>query len=149
MRFTESDVGGYGPEVPADAGCSQSSTTYQFSAPAKTLEWQECTGTGLDEGTLSLTDAQVLQIVTTVEGIRTSCPPYNGCGADAPVQTLSIQHGGSLPPTVYSSDFYAGCTNAPSSPPYIPYQALDDLDDVLHALVLPPTDGGTPDGDTR
>jgi hypothetical protein len=139
--FTSSDIGGFVAQPPPDAGCSMVGAVYDFSTSAKTLSQHACQFSGPTDRTVHLTDAQALAIVTKVDGLQTSCPPYS-CGADFGNQSLSVHHAGSASSTLYNGDFYAGCAGTPSAgPPFIAFAVLVDLENLLHTIAAAACDG--------
>jgi hypothetical protein len=144
--FTYSQSGGFVAPPPPDAGCSGVFVTYQFSVAAMTLSKHACNALGPIDLTVHLTQTQALQIVMSLQGLKTSCPVQN-CGADYPDVVLTVL-ATATQPMAYSSDFYAGCGGA-VLPPFVSYQSLDAFSALLGSIVTSACQPGGGGADTR
>jgi len=147
--FTYAQLGGFTAAPAPDAGCSEVGSTYEYSVASKMLTQHLCNFDALIDNTVRLTDLEASELVTKLESLRTTCPPYSSCGADYPGQSLSVRPHGAAPvtPVTYSGDFYAGCGGGdPLTPPYIAYTAMADLGDTLYHLVQGPAGASSDSG---
>jgi hypothetical protein len=123
---------------PEDGGCFSVATEYDFLLDEKTLAGRICSLDGPEDRTVSLTDAQILQITSQALSLTTSCSSAVGpCSATFGEQEFDDEYlgngfGDGIP---YYSDFFAGCFGA--SGPYVSYHALSDLESLLHSIVFP------------
>lgn len=141
IAFIESDLGGFAPQPPADAGCTTTGTTYAFVVAAKTLRGQSCSFAGFVDKTVTLSAAQLQTVLSAVQALRGDCPPSDRCGADFGTQTLSILHAAASM-AAYKGDFYAGCSGQTATGGYIAYTDLIDFEQTLRAIVFPEDAGG-------
>lgn len=142
--FTYESTGGFTAQPLPDAGCSIISTRYDFSLSAKTVAERSCTQTGIVARQILLTDVQVGDLVAKVGSLRTDCPT-NGCGADLGSIVLTVRSPGAT--VAYNSDFYAGCAGSQLAPPFVAYQSLITLENLIYGIVADACspEGGGPD----
>ena len=129
--FALTSSGGFVAPPPPDAGCTGPSTTYDFSATARTLSEHGCTFEGGTDHLVNLNQSGVDSVIAAVSSLRTTC--HEGCGADAPERSLTIGAAGAE--TVYTSDFYAACSGTVDKPPLIAFDDLGTLATRLGALI--------------
>jgi hypothetical protein len=130
LTFKLTSTGGFVAPPPADAGCT-TSTTYDFSLPAATLEEQACNFTGRHDSLVHLSPSEVDEVVAAVGALRTTC--VKSCGADAPTTKLTVRASGIE--TTYTSNFYSGCPGPMDAPPFVPFEALFQFQSSLYQIV--------------
>jgi hypothetical protein len=151
--FVLAESGGGVDVFPDGAACTAFTMTWSYDADSRQLAQRGCDADGRRvDATVVLTLASVMDLVGHLESLPTVGPSPNMCGEDYPAVTLAVLGPGSTQ-QAYESDFYSACSFAPADAggyPYIPYEALDDLQTDLEGYLAAcaPADGGPVD-DTR
>jgi hypothetical protein len=116
---------------PADAGCPSADTTHEFSIADETLTQRGCVSFEPVDRTAHLTQPQVEAIVARVASLHTACS--GGCGADAPDMVLTLHGAGG--DQIYNSNFYAGCQRSTIKPPFVSFDDLTALYNLVFSTV--------------
>src|SRR5258708_31536034 len=97
---------------------------------------------GRHDTLVHLSPSEVGAVVAAIGALRTTC--VKGCGADAPDAKLTGRASGVE--ATYTSNFYAGCPGSVDKPPFVPFDALFQLEGSLSQIISQacPSDAGPP-----
>ena len=135
--FTITSQGGLPP--PGDAGC-RGPMSHIFSPGTKTLAQAGCVGGQTVYHAVDLSVAETARLTTAISALRTTC--RLSCGADAGETTVTVTDGSGCVRGVYESNFYAGCGQSRSLPPYIEFEDLYRVETLLREVVAAACAGG-------
>ncbi|HEY4015511.1 MAG TPA: hypothetical protein VGM06_19335 [Polyangiaceae bacterium] len=102
------------------------------------MRGRACSYLDFVDTTLTLSDAQWLDVLTAVRALKTDRPPSDRRGADFPFRSLSVNHGDSRVPSLYSGDFYAGAAAVQRRLVRTSPRTLTAFAEVLGTIVFPP-----------